>query len=93
MVDQTFVVQDHQTCHVIVKMVKRAPILAEVSEDIGVSGHDGRGSHYRTRHQALPLHVVDGIGPESITPKSDMAKHNSRGYKSNYENRDRYQPL
>jgi hypothetical protein len=44
-VGQTFVVQDNQTCHVMLKMVKLAPILEEVSEDIGVSGHEGRGSH------------------------------------------------
>ena len=62
-------------------MVKLAPILEEVPEDIGMSGHEGSGGHDRKLHQALPFHVGGGIGPESITRKSEMANHNSRVHK------------
>ena len=57
-------------------MLKLAPILEEVPEDIGMSGHEGRGGHDRQLHQALPFHVGGGIGPESITLKPQRAKHN-----------------
>jgi hypothetical protein len=50
-----FVVQDKQTGQVILEMVKLAPILAEVPEDICMSGHEGSGGHDRQLHQALPL--------------------------------------
>src|SRR6266536_2840402 len=59
-------------------MLKLAPILEEVPEDICVSGHEGSGGHDRKLHQALPFHPEDGIGPKSITRKSEMANHNSR---------------
>src|SRR2546425_9218794 len=59
-------------------MLKLAPILEEVPEDICMSGHQGSGGHDRKLHQALPFHVGGGIGPESITRKSEMANHNSR---------------
>jgi transposase len=59
-------------------MVKLAPIFEEVSEDIGMSGHEGSGGHDRKLHQALPFRIGGGIGPESITRKSEMANHNSR---------------
>src|SRR6266568_9205555 len=39
---------------------------------------EGSGGHDRKLHQALPFHVGGGIGPESITRKSEMANHNSR---------------
>lgn len=65
-VRQAFVVQDDQPGQIILKVVKLAPILEEVPEDIGMSGHEGSGSHDRKLHEALPLHVGDGIGPESI---------------------------
>jgi hypothetical protein len=44
-----------------------------------MSSHEGSGGHDRKLHQALPFRVEDGIGPESITLKSAMAKHNRRG--------------
>ena len=77
-VRQAFVVQDDQPCQIILKMVKLAPILEEVPEDICMSGHEGSGGHDRKLHQAVPFHVGGGIGPESITRKSEMANHNSR---------------
>src|SRR6266705_3446293 len=77
-VRQAFVVQDDQTCQVILEMLKLAPILEEVPEDICMSGHEGSGGHDRKLHQALPFHVGGGIGPESITRKSEMANNNSR---------------
>lgn len=77
-VGQAFVIQDDQACQVILKMVKLAPIFEEVSEDIGMSSHEGSGGHDRQLHQALPFRIGGGIGPESITRKSEMANHNSR---------------
>src|SRR3989454_10044068 len=77
-VRQAFVVQDDQTCQVILEMLKLAPILEEVPEDICMSGHEGSRGHDRKLHQAFPFHVGGGIGPESITRKSEMANHNSR---------------
>src|SRR3989454_4418577 len=77
-VRQAFVVQDDQTCQVILEMLKLAPILEEVPEDICMSGHEGSGGHDRKLHQALPFRVGGRIGPESITLKSEMANHNSR---------------
>src|SRR5438552_10693733 len=59
-------------------MVKLAPMLEEIPEDICVSGHERSGSHDRKLHQAFPLSRGGGIGPESITLKSEMANHNSR---------------
>lgn len=59
-------------------MVKLAPIFKEVPEDLGVSGHERSRSHDRKLHQAFPLSRGGGIGPESITLKSEMANHNSR---------------
>jgi hypothetical protein len=77
-VRQAFVVQDDQPGQIMLKMVKLAPVLEEVPEDICMSGHEGSGGHDRKLHEALPFHVGDGIGPESITLKSEMANHNSR---------------
>ena len=57
-------------------MVKLAPILKEVPEDMGMSDHEGSGSHDRQLHQALPFHGESRIGPESIIRKSEMANHN-----------------
>src|SRR5438132_10723514 len=59
-------------------MLKLTPILEEVPEDICMSGYEGSGGHDRKLHQALPFHIGGGIGPESITRKSEMANHNSR---------------
>src|SRR5438132_156566 len=59
-------------------MLKLTPILEEVPEDIYMSGYEGSGGHDRKLHQALPFHIGGGIGPESITRKSEMANHNSR---------------
>jgi hypothetical protein len=77
-VRQAFVVQNDQACPVMLEMVKLAPILEEVSEDMRMSSHEGSGGYDRKRHQALPFRVEDGIGPESITRKSAMAKYNTR---------------
>src|SRR5205823_8304984 len=65
-------------------MVKLAPMLEEIPEDICVSGHERSGSHDRKLHQAFPLSRGGGIGPESITLKSEMANHNSRVFNSSY---------
>src|SRR5438132_11138254 len=59
-------------------MLKLAPILKEVPEDIGMRGHEGSGSHDRQLHQALPFNGGGRIGPESIIRKSEMANHNRR---------------
>jgi hypothetical protein len=77
-VRQAFVVQNDQACQIMLKMMKLAPILEEVSEDIRMSSHEGSGGHDRKLHQAIPFRVEDGIGPESITGKSAMAKYNTR---------------
>jgi hypothetical protein len=52
---EAFVVQNDQTCQVVLEMLKLAPILEEVSEDINMSSHERRVSHYRKLHQAFPL--------------------------------------
>src|SRR5438128_1641570 len=78
-VRQAFVVQGNQTCQVILEMLKLAPILKEVPEDIGMRGHEGSGSHDRQLHQALPFPGGGRIGPESIILKSEMANHNRGG--------------
>ena len=54
-VRQAFVVQNDQACQVILEMVKLAPILEEVSEDISMSSHEGSGGHDRKLHQVLTL--------------------------------------
>jgi hypothetical protein len=54
-VRKAFVLQDDQTRQVILEMVKLAPILEEVSEDVRVSGHQGSGSHDWKLHQAYIL--------------------------------------
>jgi hypothetical protein len=56
-VRQACVVQDDQTCQVILEMLKLAAVLEEVPEDIGMSDHEGSGGHDRKLHQALPFHV------------------------------------
>src|SRR5438445_4760612 len=76
-VRQAFVVQDDQTCQVILEMLKLAPILKEVPEDICMSSHEGSGRYDRKLHQALPFHIWGGIGPESIAARSEMEKNNS----------------
>jgi hypothetical protein len=52
---EAFVVQDDQTCQVVLEMLELAPILEEVSEDISMSSHERSVSHYRKLHQAFPL--------------------------------------
>jgi hypothetical protein len=52
---QAFVVQDDQACQIILEMLKLAPILEEVPEDVRVSRHQGSVSHDWKLHQALPL--------------------------------------
>ena len=54
-VREAFVVQDNQTRQVILEMLKLTPILEEVSEDIGMSGHEGGRSHYRKLHETCTL--------------------------------------
>jgi Reverse transcriptase (RNA-dependent DNA polymerase) len=80
-VRQAFVVQDDQTCQVILEMLKLTSILEEVPEDVGMRGHEGSRGHDRKLHQALPFHGGGGIGPERIIRKSEMANHNCRGTK------------
>jgi hypothetical protein len=81
-VRQAFVVKGNQTCQVMLEMLKLAPILKEVPEDISMRGHKGSGSHDRQLHQALPFHGGGRIGPESIILKSEMANHNRQYRKS-----------
>ncbi len=54
-VGQTFVVQDDQTCQVILEMVKLAPILKEIAKDVRVGGHDGSRSHDGKLHELFAL--------------------------------------
>ena len=54
-VGQAFVVQDDQARQIILEMLKLAPILEEVPEDVRMSSHQGSGSHDWKLHQALPL--------------------------------------
>src|SRR5262249_425266 len=82
-VRQAFVVQHDQARQVILEMVKLAPILEEVSKNIGMSSHERSGGHNRKLHQALPLRIEDGIGPERVTRKSARAKTN-RGVFGSY---------
>jgi hypothetical protein len=42
---QTFVVQDEQTCQVMLKMAQLAPILKEITKDVCVGRHDGSRSY------------------------------------------------
>jgi hypothetical protein len=52
---QAFVVEDDETCQVILEMLKLAPILKEVPEDIRVSAHQGSGSHDGKLHEVFTL--------------------------------------
>jgi hypothetical protein len=79
-VRQAVVVQGNQTCQGMLEMLKLAPMLKEVLEDISMRGHERSGSHERQLPQALPFHGGDRIGPESIILQSEMANHN-RGVK------------
>jgi hypothetical protein len=54
-VGEAFVVQDDQSGDVILEMLKLAPILEEIAEDLGVSGHEGSRSYDRKLHQAYTL--------------------------------------
>ena len=54
-VRQAFVVQDDQTCQVMLEMVKLAPILKEVAKDVRVGGHNGSGSDERKLHERFAL--------------------------------------
>ena len=49
------VVQDAQACQIMLEMVKLAPMLAEVPEDVRMRSHQGSGSPDGKRHQAWPL--------------------------------------
>ena len=54
-VGQAFIVQDDQSRQVMLEMLKLAPILEEISEDVCVSGYERRGSHHGKLHQMLIL--------------------------------------
>ena len=60
------------------QMLKLASILKKIPKGVRVSDHQGSGSHDRKLHQAFLLSRGGGIGPKSITLKSEMANHNSR---------------
>src|SRR6266849_4630574 len=59
-VGQAFVVQDNQACQIILEMLKLAPILEEVPEDVRMGNHQRSGSHDWKLHQALPLSCEGG---------------------------------
>src|SRR5712691_9898138 len=54
-VRQTFVVQDDQTCQVMLKMAKLAPILKEITKDVRVGSHDGSRSDDGKLHKTFAL--------------------------------------
>ena len=54
-VGQTFIVQDDQTCQVILEVVKLAPILKEIAKDVRVGGHDGSRSYNGKLHETFAL--------------------------------------
>lgn len=54
-VGQTFVIQDDETCQVILEMVKLAPIFKEITKDIRVGGHDRSRSYDRKLHETVAL--------------------------------------
>ena len=54
-VRQTFVVQDDQTCQVMLEMAKLAPILKEIAKDVRVGGHDGSRSYDGQLHKTFAL--------------------------------------
>jgi hypothetical protein len=54
-VGQTFVVQDDQTCQVMLEMVKLAPILKEIAKNVRVGGHDGSRRYDRKLHETFAL--------------------------------------
>jgi hypothetical protein len=54
-VGQTFVVQDDETCQVMLEVVKLTPILKEITKDIRVGGHDRSRSHDRKLHETVAL--------------------------------------
>src|SRR6266478_6484721 len=54
-VGQTFVVQDDQTCQVMLEMVKLAPILKEIAKNVRVGGHDGSRRYDGKLHETFAL--------------------------------------
>src|SRR5215813_4638250 len=54
-VRQTFVVQDDQTCQVMLKMAKLTPILKEITKDVCVGSHDGSRSYDGKLHKTFAL--------------------------------------
>jgi hypothetical protein len=54
-IGQTFVVQDDQTCQVMLEMVKLAPIRKEIAKEVRVGGHDGSRSHDGKLHEPFAL--------------------------------------
>jgi len=54
-VRQTFVVQDDQTCQVVLEMAKLAPILKEIAKDVRVGSHDGSRSYNGKLHETFAL--------------------------------------
>ena len=59
-VRQTFVVQDDQTCQVMLKMAKLAPILKEITKDVRVGRHDGSRSDDGKLHKTFALSPKGG---------------------------------
>ncbi len=52
---QAFVVEDDETCQVMLEMLELASILKEVPEDIRVSAHQGSGRHDGKLHEVFTL--------------------------------------
>ena len=46
---------DDQTCQIILEMLKLAPILKEIPEDVCMSRHQGSRSHDWKLHRVLTL--------------------------------------
>jgi len=57
---QAFVVQDDQTCSVMLNMAKLASILKEVAKDVRVGSHDGSRSYDGKLHTTFALSPKGG---------------------------------
>jgi len=54
-ISQAFVVQNNQTCQVILKMAKLASILKEIAKDVRMGGYDGSRSNDGKLHETWTL--------------------------------------
>ena len=54
-VGQTCIVKDKQARQVMLEMLKLAPILQEIAQDVCVGGHNGSGSYDRKLHEMCAL--------------------------------------